>query len=325
MAWVRLSDDFYDHPKFDQAGALGIALFSAGLAWCNRNLTDGFIPKKTALRLLDFEDVVDAMRNADRNGVTNSVSNGEDNDALALAMARTAVRKLVEAGLWEEIDGGYQVHDYLDYQASREQVEAGRKDAAARQKAWRERRKAENRNADRNGVTNGESNGTVTGAPNPNPNGVPSEHPPLSSPPEPSGRSNTSESARSAREKDKDPPRFSEFWSAYPRRVGKGQARKAFRAATAKVDPDTIISAAATLAQQRTGADPKYTPYPATWLNREGWLDEPDPPSPPPQISPGNRQQQTDDMFTRAMERARAKDQEEQEWTGPKPLPSFGT
>lgn len=46
MAWVRLSDDFYDHPKFDKAGALGVALFVSGLAWANRNLTDGFIPRR---------------------------------------------------------------------------------------------------------------------------------------------------------------------------------------------------------------------------------------------------------------------------------------
>lgn len=172
MAWVRLSDDFYDHPKFDKAGSLGIALFAAGLAWCNRNLTDGWIPRKTALRLLDFEDVVDAVSNADRNAVTNVT----DNDALTPAIAKNTVRKLVDAGLWSEADGGYWVHDYLEYQASKEQIEAGRESNAARQKAWRERRKAEREaekkgqsNADRNGVTNASHNGAVTGAPNPNP------------------------------------------------------------------------------------------------------------------------------------------------------------
>ncbi|MDT0302935.1 hypothetical protein [Streptomonospora wellingtoniae] len=173
MAWVRLSDDFYDHPKFDKAGSLGIALFAAGLAWCNRNLTDGFIPRKTALRLLDFEDVVEAVRNADRNAVTNVT----DNAALTPAIARNTVQLLVDTGLWHEVEGGYEVHDYLDYQGSREQIEAGRENNAARQKAWRERRKAEREakkkagdNGNRNAVTNASRNGTVTGAPNPNPN-----------------------------------------------------------------------------------------------------------------------------------------------------------
>ena len=169
MAWVRLSDDFYDHRKFDRAGVLGIALFVAGLAWSNRNLTDGFIPRKTALRLLDFEDVVDAVRNADHNGVTN----GLHNDALTPEITRNAVQTLIDAGLWHVEESGYRIHDYLDYQASKEQVAAGRQSNAARQKAWRERKRAERQaqndgesNADRNGVTNG----PVTGAPNPNPN-----------------------------------------------------------------------------------------------------------------------------------------------------------
>lgn len=169
MAWVRLSDDFYDHPKFDKAGVLGIALFAAGLAWANRNLTDGFIPRKKALGLLDFEDVVEAVRNADRNAVTNVT----DNDALTLCVARNAVQALVDAGLWHVEEGGYRIHDYLEYQGSREQIEASRQSNAARQKLWRERRKAEKEaqnkapsDANRNGVTNG----PVTGAPNPNPN-----------------------------------------------------------------------------------------------------------------------------------------------------------
>lgn len=122
MAWVRLSDDFYDHPKFDKAGVLGVALFTAGFAWSNRNLTDGFIPRKTALRLLDFEDTVKVVRNADRNGVTN----GLHNDDLTPAITRNAVQTLVDANLWHVEEGGYRIHDYLDYQASKGQIEAGR-------------------------------------------------------------------------------------------------------------------------------------------------------------------------------------------------------
>ncbi|MGW3072328.1 hypothetical protein [Kitasatospora sp. NPDC001132] len=166
MAWVRISDDFYDHPKFDAAGSLGIALWAAGLAWSNRNLTDGFIPRKTALRLLDFEDAAEAVSNADRNGVTNGPSNGY----VTPEVARFVADRLVKAGLWEETEGGFAIHDYLDYQKSAAQITAERDKNAARQKAFRDRRGSakgsSSRNADRNGVTNG----PVTHAPNPNPN-----------------------------------------------------------------------------------------------------------------------------------------------------------
>lgn len=171
MAWVRLSDDFYDHPKFDKAGVLGIALFAAGLAWCNRNLSDGFIPRKKALGLLDFEDVVEALVEADRNAVTDVT----DNEVLALSVARIATKRLVDSGLWHAEDGGFRVHNYLAYQASKEQVEAGRSSNAARQKAWRERRKAEKEaleKAENNGGRNGVTNAPVTGPPTPTPREV---------------------------------------------------------------------------------------------------------------------------------------------------------
>ncbi|PBC71530.1 hypothetical protein BX265_6140 [Streptomyces sp. TLI_235] len=165
MAWVRISDDFYDHPKFDAAGALGIALWVASLAWCNRNLTDGLIPRRTALRLLDFEDAADAVSNADRNAVTN----GPRNTDVTPSVARFVAERLVIAGLWVEEGDGFRIHDYLDYQRSAEQIGAEREKNAARQKAFRDRRKpapvGPESGSDRNAVTNGR----VTGAPNPNP------------------------------------------------------------------------------------------------------------------------------------------------------------
>lgn len=166
MAWVRISDDFYDHPKFDTAGSLGIALWVAGLAWCNRNLTDGFIPRKAALRLLDFEDADEAVRNA----VTNAVSNAPRNDDVTPSVARFVADRLVEAGLWEVEDGGYRVHDYLDYQKSAAQITAERDKNAARQQAFRDRRKESRETGKRNAPRNGVTNGPVTHAPNPNPN-----------------------------------------------------------------------------------------------------------------------------------------------------------
>jgi hypothetical protein len=71
-------------------------------------------------------------------------------------------------------------------------------------------------------------------------------------------------------------PLFEDFWLAYPRKVGKEAARKAFE--KAPVDSWRIIEGA-----KRLSADPylpakQFVPYPATWLNRAGWDDEPYPP-----------------------------------------------
>lgn len=83
---------------------------------------------------------------------------------------------------------------------------------------------------------------------------------------------------------DNNPPkspqgeRFERFWEAYPRKTGKGNARKLF----AKLNPSeellqrmlkAIELAKQSPQWQRDGG--QYIPYPATWLNQERWDDSP--------------------------------------------------
>lgn len=70
---------------------------------------------------------------------------------------------------------------------------------------------------------------------------------------------------------------FDAFWQAYPRKVGKDAARKAFD----KRKPDAALLAlmlAAVAKQARSDAWLKdggdYIPHPATWLNQGRWMDE---------------------------------------------------
>ena len=67
---------------------------------------------------------------------------------------------------------------------------------------------------------------------------------------------------------------FERFWRAYPRKVGKGSARKAWEKALPKAEKGamTIISAV-NLTEWDRREDSRFVPHPATWLNREGWLD----------------------------------------------------
>ncbi len=79
-------------------------------------------------------------------------------------------------------------------------------------------------------------------------------------------------------ERDAD---FDRFWAAYPRKVGKEAARKAF--AKADVPIDTLLTA---IAAQRASPqwrrdDGQYIPHPATWLNQGRWEDEITAPSTP--------------------------------------------
>lgn len=67
---------------------------------------------------------------------------------------------------------------------------------------------------------------------------------------------------------------FERFWKAYPRKVGKAHARKAWEKALPKAEKGamTIISAV-NLTEWDRREDCRFVPHPATWLNREGWLD----------------------------------------------------
>lgn len=67
---------------------------------------------------------------------------------------------------------------------------------------------------------------------------------------------------------------FDTFWEAYPRKIGKESARKAF----AKVPEDFYALLIPALEQQKSlpqwqESGGKYIPYPATWLNGKRWED----------------------------------------------------
>jgi hypothetical protein len=76
----------------------------------------------------------------------------------------------------------------------------------------------------------------------------------------------------------KTPPAgFDEFWSAYPRKVGKGDAQKAWAA----LPPDgDLLGKILTAVKWQAGREEwtrdggRYVPHPATWLRAERWLDE---------------------------------------------------
>ena len=78
----------------------------------------------------------------------------------------------------------------------------------------------------------------------------------------------------SGQDQDAADATFEDFWKAYPRRVSKGAAEKAWGAALKKADAETIINGARRYAGATVATEPRYVKHPATWLNDKGWLDE---------------------------------------------------
>lgn len=96
MTWTRLDDAVYDHPKLaevDEPAARLLWVWS--LCWSNRFGTNGFLPIKS-------------MRNLGRTAGVADLDN--------------AAAELVEARLWIPVEGGWQIHDFLDYNPSAEKV-----------------------------------------------------------------------------------------------------------------------------------------------------------------------------------------------------------
>ena len=44
MSWIKIDDQFADHPKVLQAGPLASWLYVCGLTYSGRYLTDGWVP-----------------------------------------------------------------------------------------------------------------------------------------------------------------------------------------------------------------------------------------------------------------------------------------
>lgn len=66
---------------------------------------------------------------------------------------------------------------------------------------------------------------------------------------------------------------FERVWAKYPRKVGKGAARKAWAKARAKTGFMTIAAPLALWIKLQRGADPKFIPHFSTWLIEERWGD----------------------------------------------------
>ncbi len=69
---------------------------------------------------------------------------------------------------------------------------------------------------------------------------------------------------------------FEPFWAAYPRKIGKFSAQKAWRKLSGNTELVKRIMLA--LEQQKAnnwmGKSNEFVPYPATWINGERWNDE---------------------------------------------------
>jgi hypothetical protein len=85
---------------------------------------------------------------------------------------------------------------------------------------------------------------------------------------------------------------FEDFWIAYPNKVGKAAARKAFASALTRASIEEIADG---LGRYCAKTDDRPWCHPTTWLNQDRWLDEPAEP-PPKQERLSARERGRDDV-----------------------------
>jgi len=114
MSWFKVDDQLAFNAKVMLAGNSAMGLWVRAGSWSSAQLTGGFIPTHMA------------------NAMANAMANPCDADALVMA------------GLWDEAEGGYQFHDWTDFQpdaeiekekrkaTSKARSDAGKAGAAAR-------------------------------------------------------------------------------------------------------------------------------------------------------------------------------------------------
>jgi hypothetical protein len=102
MTWAKIDDQFYLGLKNAAIDRDEQDIYLASLVYCNGQLTDGFIPYATLMQLCVWAKI--------------------PIEANAQANAQAIASRLVEHDFWEYADGGYRVHDFLDWNPSRAEV-----------------------------------------------------------------------------------------------------------------------------------------------------------------------------------------------------------
>jgi len=67
---------------------------------------------------------------------------------------------------------------------------------------------------------------------------------------------------------------FDQWYSSYPKKVGKDAAAKAYAKAIKSIEPSELLAASIPRLSELAKRDPQFIPHPATWLNSGGWQDD---------------------------------------------------
>ena len=91
----------------------------------------------------------------------------------------------------------------------------------------------------------------------------------------PKGKEKEKEKEEGEERKKKVKKEAQEIYEAYPRKVSKPAALRSITKALKTIAAQTLLDKTKSYAKARDGADPNFTPHPATWFNGERFNDDP--------------------------------------------------
>lgn len=249
-SYAPLSAHYYKDDAIAQAGEAAELLYVRGLAFCADVLSDGFISDVQVTRFV----------------------------GVGMKSLQPRIQRLLDAGLWSRVDGGYWVNAWLKWNRSNEEItRLQQKDAARKVKPGSspdDGANGEGTDSERNpnGIQpDSEPSSDVESERNPSPRARSTSLHATSLHATPAPRHSTPGHDSTANEE------FDRFWSAYPRKVDKAKAKDKWKQACKKLNPEELISEAQRWAGiwEKAGTEQQFIPHPTTWLNGERWNDEP--------------------------------------------------
>lgn len=127
MPWARFDDRYPSNRKVRPLSDQAFRMDVSAICWCNENLTNGFIPGDELPLVSDLKRPL------------------------------KVAAELVSRGRWDVVPGGWEIHHFLDYNKSADQVREERAAAAERQRKAREAAKAR-----RDAMRGGDSHAVTT-------------------------------------------------------------------------------------------------------------------------------------------------------------------
>ena len=229
-------------------------------------------------------------------------------DAMALDFVHVTpnlARILVEKNMFEECEDGYIVHGYLNWNSSREEIEAAREKERKRVREFRTKNVTRYENASNSVRTKDETDLYLIKNKERRIKNI--EITPIAP-------------SQGARRAGSYSPAFETFWQAYPVHQDKRKASQAFQAAMRKPGVTlTMLTAAARRYASEDQVKRGYGKYASTWLRGECWTN---PPQHPRVQSMNSAEQRTYDAMA-LIQRAAARDAHDQEASAGRPAPSI--